>query len=88
MVFVKIDEMIEKLLKIKKEHGDLDIIGSDDYDIEFVEPQKFIKTSSEHNNIITRQTEDLEDVYLEEMYIDDDKYNKYFVSKGVCVKVY
>lgn len=53
-----------------------------------MEVQKFVKTNCKYNDIVVRQTENLNENYLEEMYIDDKRYSKYFVSKGICVKLY
>lgn len=85
---MKINELINKLSEIKNKYGDLEIVGNDNYDIYKVEVQKFVKTNCKYNDIVVRQTENLNENYLEEMYIDDKRYSKYFVSKGICVKLY
>ncbi|AKQ08349.1 hypothetical protein PQE66_gp034 [Bacillus phage PBC2] len=85
---MKIDDVVDKLLKIKEEHGNLEVVGADNYDLDFVELQKYVKTSSDHNDIISRQTEDMDETWLEEMYVENKVYSKHFVSKGICVKVY
>lgn len=66
-------------------HGDVDLIGADSYDIDFIEPQKFIKTTNDYNDIINTHTEDLNEIWLENSYKESDEN---FVSKGICVKIY
>lgn len=84
---MRIDEAIEKLLKLKEEYGNLEIVGADDYDLDDIIIQKYIKTNSRYNDIISRQTEDLDENYLEDMYVTGD-YKDHFVEQGLCVKVY
>lgn len=86
---MKISEMILGLQTIKEEYGDLVVLGSDDYEIDYVDIQKLIKTRSSHNkNITNNQTEDLDETYLEEVYIENEEYSHLFVEQGMCVKVY
>jgi hypothetical protein len=85
---MSIDDVINDLQEIRKRYGNLDVVGSDEYDIGFVEVKKFIKTCSDYNDIISRHTEDLDENYLEKTYIEDKDYNQYFISKGLCVKVF
>lgn len=87
VIFLTIDEMVGELLKIKDKHGNLEVVLGD-YDVDFIEVQKYIKTSSDYNDIIFRHTEDMNETWLEEIYIDNNEYSKHFVSKGVCVKIY
>lgn len=84
---VHIDELIKELLDIREKYGNLEIVGADNYDLEFVEVQKYVKTSSEYNDIISRQTEDMDETWLEDTYVDG-AYKNIFVSQGICAKIY
>ena len=88
MLTMKINELVTKLNKLKEVHGNIDVIGADSYEIEFAEPQKFIKMSNDYNDIINRHTEDMDENYLEESYIDNEEYNEKILDEGVCVKIY
>lgn len=85
---MKISEIIERLDSFKEKYGDLEVLGSDEYPLEEITIQKFIKTCSDYNNIIRYNTEDLDEIFLEKMYEEDEENTKYFVSKGLCLKVY
>ena len=84
---MRIEQLINELQKLKSEYGNLEVVDGYDHDLMDVIVQKYIMTNSDHNSIISRQTEDLDENYLEEMYVDGD-YKEHFVSKGVCIKIY
>ena len=85
---LKVGELIEKLTKLQKEHGNLEVVGHNDELLWDVEVQKFILTSCEYNDIITRHTEDLDENYLEKTYKEDENYKQYYVDEGICLKIW
>jgi hypothetical protein len=84
---MKINELILELEDLKDEFGNVDVIGADSYEIDFVRPQRYIQMTNPYNDIINRETEDLDEDYLER-YENDKEYSKRILFKGICVKVY
>lgn len=85
---MKVKELIEKLIKLQLEHGNLEIVGHNDELLWDVEVQKFILTNCGYNDIITRRTEDLDEDCLEKIYKEDENYKQHYVGEGICLKLW
>ena len=85
---LKVRDLIKKLTKLQLEHGNLEVVGHNDELLWDAEVQKFILTSCEYNDIITRHTEDLDEDYLERTYKKDENYKRYYVDEGICLKIW
>lgn len=85
---MRIDEAILKLQDLKEEYGNLEIIGADSYDIDDIIPQKFIQMTNAFNNMVNRHTENIDEDYLERVYLNNKGHRERIVSHGKCVKIY
>lgn len=81
---MKISKLIEKLTGALEEHGDVEVVDSNSYDIKYTEVQKYIKAKYAYNEkIIERHTQD-----LNENYQNDLLESERFVESGLCIKLY
>ncbi len=85
---MRIDEAILKLQHLKEVYGNLEIIGADSYDIDDIIPQKFIQMTNAFNDMVNRHTENIDEDYLERVYLNNKEHRERIISHGRCVKIY